>query len=133
MTDRESGAVSSTTPTGPFPSGTSKESWKRQEVEQVLGTLEDLKENQEKIKNERRKRKSYEELKKENRELKNKLDKYERSVPLPVYGALLSGLLISIFGYLFASDLIYFVGGICILLVAITAILESKLRGGRVN
>lgn len=128
------GETSVKTPSGPVTPGGEKSKWDRSEVEEVLGSLEEIKEGQSDIKEAGEdKREKLEKIQRQNKELKKQLERYKRSVPLPVYGALISGILISTFGYYFANDLIYFVGGISIVSVSLTAILESKLRGGRMQ
>lgn len=89
--------------------------------ESIEKKIEKLKQNQENI----------QDLKRKNRELEKQLQNYQYSVPLPVYGALIGGVILSIAGYEFANDIIYSTAGIFLILISLAAIVESKFRGNR--
>lgn len=75
--------------------------------------------------------KTREKLEKENRELRRELERYQQSVPLAVYSALLIGTIILLYSITVSKDLIHFIGGASIILISVTAVIESKYREGR--
>lgn len=72
-------------------------------------------------------------LKIENEKLERELHKYRTSIPLPVYGGLVVGVMFTLYGLLAAADLIYLLSGISIVLVTLAAVIESKVRENRIR
>lgn len=70
-------------------------------------------------------------LEQENQKLRKKVDQFQTSIPIPVYGLIAIGFIILAYGVAFANDLIYSLGGIGLIIIAISAFIESKYRKNR--
>lgn len=101
---------------------------RRAKEKAVLDEISELKKKEKKISKLEEENRG---LRIENESLHDRLDEFQESVPWPVYAVTFVGILLLIYSSFFVVDLIYPLMGIGMLVISVTAFIESKFKGNR--
>lgn len=106
------------------------------EMEEAVSLLNEMRQHQKEAKKRRKNQHeevvdNVEDLKEKGEEIHEEIERFNRTIPLPAYTAIIFGLFLIGHSILFGSDFIYLAAGVGMVAIGVSAIVESKIRGER--